>query len=283
MNRCYINPSVSFKRVEGFIRAVCQGSINEGDIVCYEIPAKSTDKSFKRDIFRYTMQCVYSGECLFPCAFNQESFVPSEKKVFFDYVFRTAYKREISEKLALSLYSHNRTNPPFLFKTLGIFQDFEDASNCLRVSYDNGETFLVASTNVQDGDTLGTSLKPIKVPNLDQELDSATTMKFMSDIDLSDIDKFTKALSYRGEALLVRPEGRVVHVNKSFDPGLDKRLVKYQIDREMGISDFYVDLDRLNQPEANSDLTMPKVEELYNILNNEFECKHKINVDQFCK
>ena len=273
MNRCYINPSVRFKRVQGSIRAVCEGPINEGDIVCYEIPAKSTDQSFKRDIFRYTMQCVYSGECLFPCAFNQ-NLTLSEKKVFFDYVFGTAYKREISEKLALSLYSHNRTNPPFLFKTLGIFQDFQDASNCLRVSYDNGETFLVASTNTQDGDTLGTSLKPMKVPNLDQELDSATTMKFMSDVDISDVDKFTNALSYRRKALVVRPEGRVVHVNKSFDPGLDKRLTKYQIDRQMGISDFYVGLDRLNQPEGNTDLPMQEMEQLYNKLNDEFESKN---------
>lgn len=271
MIRCYINSSVKFKRVEGFVRAVCEGTISEGDIVCYEIPAKSTDQSFKRDIFRYTMQCVYSGESLFPCAFNQENHIPDERKVFFDYVFRTKYKREISEKLALALYAHNRTNPPFLFKTLGIFQDLSNI-NCLRVSYDNGETFLVASSNLQVGDILRTSLKPMKVPSLEQELDSATTMKFMSDVDLSDVDKFTNALSYRRKAEVVRPEGRVVHVNKSFDPDLDKRLAKYQIDRKMGISDFYVKLDRLNQ-ESDEDRgdTMLEMEEMYNKLNEEFE------------
>lgn len=271
MSRCYINPSVKFKRVEGFVRAVCQETINKGDIVCYEIPAKSTDLSFKRDIFRYTMQCVYSGEVLFPCAFNQDNHIPDERKVFFDYVFRTKYKREISEKLALGLYANNRTNPPFLFKTLGIFQDVSN-SNCLRVSYDNGETFLVASSNLQVGDILRTSLKPTKVPSLEQELDSATTMKFMSDVDLSDVDKFTNALSYRGKAGVVRPEGRVVHVNKSFDPDLDKRLAKYQIDRKMGISDFYVKLDRLNQAsEEDPSDTMLEMEEMYNKLNEEFE------------
>ena len=272
MNRCYVNSSVKFKRVEGFVRAVCEGTISEGDIVCYEIPAKSTDQSFKRDIFRYTMQCVYSGESLFPCAFNQENGIPDERKVFFDYVFRTKYKREISEKLALALYAHNRTNLPFLFKTLGIFQSGISGINCLRVSYDNGETFLVASSNLQVGDILRTSLKSLKVPSHGQELDSATTMKFLSDVDLSDVDKFTNALSYRGKAEVVRPEGRVVHVNKSFDPDLNKRLAKYRIDRKMGISDFYVKLNRLNREgRGDNNDTLLEMEELYNSLNEEFE------------
>ena len=273
MNRCYLNPSVKFKRVEGLVRAVCEGTVSEGDIVCYEIPAKSTDQSFKRDIFRYTMQCVYSGESLFPCAFNQEVYIPDKNKVFFDYVFRTEYKREISEKLALALYAHNRTNPPFLFKTLGIFQSGSSGINCLRVSYDNGETFLVASSNLQVGDILRTSLKSFKVPSKEQEFDSATAMEFVSDVDLSDVDKFTNALSSRGKAEDVRPEGRVVHVNKSFDPDLDKRLAKYQIDREMGISEFYVQLGRLNR-EGRGDHsldTIVEMEELYNVLNEEFE------------
>ncbi|CAM9577809.1 unnamed protein product [Ectocarpus sp. 6 AP-2014] len=117
MNRCFLHPDLKFKRKDDLIRPICQSEIKEGETVAYEIPVKSTDKSFKLDIFRYTMQCVYSGECLFPCAFNQEP--PADDiKVFFDYLFRTTYRRGVSEKVALALYAHNRDKRRFLYKTI---------------------------------------------------------------------------------------------------------------------------------------------------------------------
>ncbi len=275
-NRCYVNSSVKFRRLpeDGLVHAVCDGPVEEGEIVCYEIPVRSTGKNTKIDTLRYTMQCVYGGEFLFPCAFNQEA--PSEDvKVFFDYVFRTEYKRGISEKLALALYTHNRTNQPFIFKTLGIFQDkCAEIPTCLRISYDNGETFLVASRRLEGGEILTASPSSLKIPTLKQELDFATTMRFMSDVDLSQFSKFSKALSYRDKAALVRPKGRVDHVNSNLDPDLDKRLAKYLIDREMGISDFYVSLDRLSkkkQSDDDLDTDMAEMEELYEKLNKEFE------------
>lgn len=253
MNRStmtYVNPGVKFKRMEddGLIHAVCDKVVDEGDVVCYEIPVKSTGKSFKVDTLRYTMQCVYGGECLFPCAFNQEA--PSEEvKVFFDYAFRTRHRREVSEKLALALYTHNKTNTPFLFKTLGVFQQklVQKPTTCVRVSYDNGETFLVASRRLAKGEILNTSQFSVKIPTLKQESDFATTMKFVSGVDVAGMANFTKALSYRDKAALVRPKGGVVHVSHTFDPNLEKRLAKYCIDRDMGISDFYVNLDRLRE------------------------------------
>ena len=271
MNRSYIHPCLKFKRHadDGLIHPICQQPIAEGDIVCYETPVESTGRSFKLDIFRYTMQCVYSGESLFPCAFNQE---PPEDdiKVFFDYVFRTTYRRSVSEKLALALYAHNRDNPPFLYKTLGIFAKSTD-SNCARVSYQNGESFLAATKHIATGEVLKVSANTIIVPTLKEDGDYATTLRLMASIDVSNSHLLTKALCYRAKASVVRPKGSVVHVNSALDPDLDKRMAKYTMDRDLGITEFYTGLGRLDKKPEQDD--MLEVEELYNKLNDAFEAE----------
>jgi len=271
MNKVYIHPNLKFKRHanDGLIHPICQQPIAEGETVCFEIPVKSTGKNFKMDIFRYTMQCVYSGECLFPCAFNQEP--PEDKiKVFFDYVFRTTYRRSVSEKLALALYAHNRTNAPFLYKTLGIFGKGAD-SNCLRVAYQNGESFLVATKDVVTGQKLTVSTETITVPTREEDNDFATTLRLMADVDVSNAHLFTKALTYRDRAAVVRPKGCVVHVNSKLDPDLDKRLAKYTMDRDLGITEFYTSLGRLDKKTGEDDNDMLEIEALYNKLNDAFE------------
>ncbi|AAK14462.1 unnamed protein product [Ectocarpus sp. 4 AP-2014] len=275
MNKCFLHPNLQFKRMDnGLIHPVCQSSIKAGETVAYEIPAKSTDQSFKLDIFRYTMQCVYSGECLFPCAFNQEA--PSDDiKVFFDYVFRTTYRRGLSEKVALALYAHNRSNAPFLYKTIGVFGQSEEA-NCLRVCYENGETFLAATRDVEIGETLMVAPGAVTVPSQKEEADFSNTLRLMTNINLEDAPLFAKALAYREKAMLVRPDARVVHVNSKFDPGLDKRVAKYTMDRELGITDFHVGVGRLDKKYRENEAKegLLDLEELYDKLNDEFEAEN---------
>lgn len=285
MDRCFISPSVKFKRIDGLIHATCDVAIKEGDIVCYEIPAKSTGTSLKLDILRYTMQCVYSGESLFPCAFNQEA-PGDDVKVFFDYVFRTKYKREVSEKLALSLYAKNQypknyTESKFVFKTLGIFDKSED-SNCRGVSYENGETFLAASKDIAINEVLTTTKNSITVPSFKEEKDFELTLRLMSKLDISNINEFTKALSYREKAALVRPDSkfRVVVINSGFDAGLEKRMAKYKMDREMGIATFHAGVERLSKKATrlakknDEPEDMGELEEMFNRLSDAFESRN---------
>ena len=274
MNRCFLHPDLQFKRTDdGLIRPVCQRSIKAGETVAYEIPARSTAQSFKLDIFRYTMQCVYSGECLFPCAFNQEA--PADDiRVFFDYVFRTTYRRDLSEKVALALYAHNRSNAPFLYKTIGVFGQSEEDANCLRVCYENGETFLAAAKDVDIGETLVVAPGAVTVPSQKEEADFSNTLRLMTNIDLGDAALFAKALSYREKASLVRPDASVVRVNSKLDPDLDRRVAKYTMDRELGITDFHVGVGRLDKKyreKEAKDSSLLDLEELYDKLNNEFE------------
>ena len=62
------------------------------------------------------MQCVYSGEYLFPCAFNQEA-PEDDIKVFFDYVFRTttgeAYSRSLRSRSTLTTETTHRSSTKF--------------------------------------------------------------------------------------------------------------------------------------------------------------------------
>lgn len=274
MDRCFLHPDLQFKRTDdGLIRPVCQRSIKAGETVAYEIPARSTAQSFKLDIFRYTMQCVYSGECLFPCAFNQEA--PADDiRVFFDYVFRTTYRRDLSEKVALALYAHNRSNAPFLYKTIGVFGQSEEDANCLRVCYENGETFLAAAKDVDIGETLVVAPGAVTVPSQKEEADFSNTLRLMTNIDLGDAALFAKALSYREKASLVRPDASVVRVNSKLDPDLDRRVAKYTMDRELGITDFHVGVGRLDKKyreKEAKDSSLLDLEELYDKLNNEFE------------
>ena len=274
MDRCFLHPDLQFKRTDdGLIRPVCQRSIKAGETVAYEIPARSTAQSFKLDIFRYTMQCVYSGECLFPCAFNQEA--PADDiRVFFDYVFRTTYRRDLSEKVALALYAHNRSNAPFMYKTIGVFGQSEEDANCLRVCYENGETFLAAAKDVDIGETLVVAPGAVTVPSQKEEADFSNTLRLMTNIDLGDAALFAKALSYREKASLVRPDASVVRVNSKLDPDLDRRVAKYTMDRELGITDFHVGVGRLDKKyreKEAKDSSLLDLEELYDKLNNEFE------------
>lgn len=273
MNRSYIHPTCSLKfrrhADDGLILPICQKPIAEGDIVCYETPVKSTGKSFKLDIFRYTMQCVYSGESLFPCAFNQEP--PEDSiKAFFDYVFRTTYRRAASEKLALALYGHNRNKPPFLYKTLGVFGKSAD-SNCLRVSHENGKSFLAAAKDIAIGEVLSVRADTITVPTLKEDGDYATTLRLMASIDVFNSHLFTKALSYHAKAAVVRPKGLVVHVTSALDPNLDKRMAKYTMDRDLGITEFHTGLGRLDKKSGEDDSL--ELDELYNKLSDAFEAE----------
>lgn len=273
----FISKKVKFKRHDDdLIHPTCDVAVEAGEVVCYEIPAKSTGTSLKLDILRYTMQCVYGGECLFPCAFNQKA--PNDDvKVFFDYVFRTKYRREVSEKLALALYEKNQSR--FIFKTLGIFEKRSDF-NCRVVDYENGETFLVAAKDIAEGEVLTASQGTMTVPDLEEEKDFETTLRLMSKLDLSDCGVFTEALSYREKAKAVRPEGRVVVINSNFDPDLDKRMAKYKMDKELGIATFHAGVERLSKRAAEvrkkdmeskpEDLER-ELEEVYNRLYGDFE------------
>lgn len=274
MNRQFLHPCIKFKRRDGLIHPICQSTIKEGDTLCYEIPAKSTATNFKLDIFRYTMQCVYSGESLFPCAFNQEA--PADNiKIFFDYVFRTTYRRSVSEKLALALYDQNRNNAPFLYKTLGIFGGSDDA-NCLRVCYENGESFLSARRNIAIDEVLTVLPDTITVPTQEEETDFSNTLRMMTNVELENAPIFTEALSYREKAAFVRPDGCVVIVNSKFDPDLDKRVAKYTMDKELGITGFHVDMKhfvkKYSEKETKKDLL--DLDELYNKLNDKFEAEN---------
>lgn len=208
------------------------------------------------DIFRYTMQCVYRGESLFPCAFNQEP-PADDVKVFFDYVFRTKFRRSVSERLALALYA--QCDAPFLFKSLGIFETSDDY-NCIRVSHLNGETFLAASRDISEGEVVNMSRR-ITIPKIEQDGDPSITLRLMNDVDISNAHLFREALECRRKAMLVRPEGGVVEVNSKLDPDLDARITKYAVDRAMGITDFHVGMNRLRKESGETDSM--ELEEMY--------------------
>lgn len=266
----YTNPDLTYERHsdDGLVHAVCKRPIDEGSIICYEIPARGTSTNFKLDVLRYTMQCVYSGECLFPCAFNQEP--PDDMaKVFFDYAFQTEFRRRATEKLALALYAHNKVNTPFLFKTLGVFTAPDHQPNCLRVAFPNGETFLVAERSIDPGEILAMSPRSITIPTQETPDNPSATLDLLCNIDLCDAHAFTKALSYRTSARQVRPAGRVCSVNSQLDPGLEKRLAKYKIDREMGIADFHVSMNRLGRAKSEADSL--NVSDLFDTLYEKFD------------
>lgn len=297
-NGCFVNRSVKFKRQskDGLVHAICGDvEIKQGDIVCYEIPAKSTGASLRLDILRYTMECVYEREeTLFPCAFNQDA--PStDVKVFFDYVFSNAkYRREVSDRLALALYSQHRTqaeqheqnNTVYIFKTLGIFDKCK-YYNCDSVSYENGETFLVASKDIGIGDILTRTKSSVTIPSLEQERCQGKglelfdlTLRLMSKFSVRDVHVFTKALSHRDNAELVRPAGSVFVIRSDLDPDLENRMAKYKMDREMGIATFHAGVERLSKKATDlsqkeksikKDEHLEELEEIYKRYNDAFE------------
>lgn len=180
-------------------------------------------------------------------------------------------RRGVFEKLALALYAHNRNNAPFLYKILGSFRESDEA-NCLRVFYENGECFLAAIRNIAIGEVLTVSPDAITAPTFEEEAEFSNTLRLMAKIEFENAPVFTKALSFREKAAVVRPDGIDVIFSSKFDPELNKRVAKYTMDREMGITNFHVGLKRLND-EFNQKRVKDlfDLEELYAKLNEEFE------------
>ncbi len=140
---------VSFKRRGGHIVPVCRAPVRvdrDGDrdgvgaVVFFEAPAR-TAGHFTTSVVRFTMQCVYSGEIVFPCCFNTDINERTKKnlalKVFFDQVFdKSTFRRNVTDRLATALM--DQCEEPFLFKALGAFPRHETDFNCLRVSFLTG-------------------------------------------------------------------------------------------------------------------------------------------------
>ena len=223
--------SVSFKRIpDGTIRPVCNEDIKKGTVVFYELPVKSTGE-FQIDILRYTMMCVYSGQLLFPCTFNHNT-PTNEFKVFFDYAFKTKFRRDISEKLAVSLLKQN--TPPYIFKSVGVFA-VGHIFNCQRISLSIGDTFLVTTNDIMKGDVL-TSSVPILVPSIDSS--ESQILELIHTIDASRMLEFNFGMKHREIAQKYRPSGEIECVSKLVDPELENRLEKYRLDSYMGMTDF---------------------------------------------
>ena len=266
----YTDPRVSFRRVKGLIEPTCTQKIKNGTVVFYEVPAKSKDH-FTVDVIRYTMQCVYSGEILFPCSFNtditEKSVKNTRSKVFFDQVFDKTFRRNVTDRLATALM--DKCKKPFLFKALGAFSE-SDRFNCLKVSFMNGETYLIAARDIVKGQVLVSSEKDIKVPILNatfqEQLDA------MNRTLAEDIGWFNMALPSREDAMKVRPEGSVYEITHAMDKGLAERIRNYEMEREMGFTDIrerIIDMDSEGAEEENDAETLRLMEEKYNELMEE--------------
>ncbi|CAM9211556.1 unnamed protein product [Pylaiella littoralis] len=267
----YSHPAIKFVRVGETIQPVCTSStpVPKDTVLFYEIPAKSksTGGDFRLDVIRYTMQCIYAGESLFPSAFNQEINRGDDEsigwRVFFDYAFHTSYKRRVADKLALALLS--QSTEPYLFKAMGIFQVDPDGYNCHRVSFVNGESFLVASRQICDSEIIKLSGGNCVVPGLQEDEDGFKCMAAMNDVALEDIQMFRAALGCRGRAAHVRPDGRVRGVNGALDPGLEGRIRKYAREKRLGLTDIHEGVHRLSANEQEQDC-VSKMEEMFELL-----------------
>lgn len=264
----YTDPNVSFRRVNDRVEPVCRSKIKKGTVVFYEVPAKSTNH-FTVDVIRYTMQCVYSGEALFPCSFNtdikEKSLKNTRSKVFFDQVFANNFRRNVTDRLATALMDCN--DNPFLFKALGAFTR-SDEFNCLRVSFLNGETYLVTTTDLEEGDVLVVSSKNIVVPIPNATFEKQ--MEAMNQTLAEDISWFSMALPTREEALDLRPDAQVRVVNGDLDSGLEERIRKYAVEREMGFTDIRERIVDMRSDESTDDTEMlQKMEDKYNELMEE--------------
>lgn len=255
----FSHDSVSFKRIsDGNIRPVCNEDIKKGTVVFYELPVKSTGE-FQIDIIRYTMRCVYSGQLLFPCTFNNNT--PSnEFKVFFDYAFKTKFRRNTSEKLAVSLLKHN--TPPYIFKSVGVF-GLDAIFNCQRISLPMGDTFLVTTTDLIKGDVL-TSSRPILVPSICSS--ESQILELIHTIDASRMCEFNFGMEHREIAQKYRPVGKIECVSKSIDQELESRLEKYRLDSYMGMADFKEKYKDLMEGDGKHKDDMDLLEETFNDL-----------------
>lgn len=222
------------------------------------------------DIIRYTMQCVYSGEILFPCSFNTDITKSSKKntslKVFFDRVFNKSFRRNVTDRLATAFMDTCKS--PFLFKALGGFCESGDF-NCLKVSFLNGETFLVTTNDVKEGEVLVSSPMDIKVPLPTDDFERQFEAIDQTLVD--DIQWYNMALGSRGDALQVRPDCRVRVVNADIDKKLEDVIKKYGIEREMGFTDIQeriVEMEK-EEPEEDEEGMLKMMEDKYNELMGE--------------
>lgn len=235
----YISKEVSFRRMDGRIEPVCVSEIPKGTVVFYEVPVKSEDH-FTVDIVQYTMQCVYTGEILFPCAFNTDisskSLKNTRSKVFFDQVFEKKFRRNLTDRLATAFMDTCRK--PYLFKALGAFSESEESKefNCLRVSFPNGESFLVTVRDLEVSEVLVRSSKNIKIPDPDSGF--RQQFEVMNLTLAEDIGLFSTAVASAKEALEVRPNVDVRVVKHAMDPGLYEKIRKYDVERQMGFTDI---------------------------------------------
>jgi len=267
----YNDKNVSFRRIKERIEPTVKSTIDKGTVVFYEVPVRS-ENHFTVDVIRFTMQCVYSGEILFPCSFNTDITKKSKKntglKVFFDQVFNNTFRRNVTDRLATAFMDTCKN--PFLFKALGGFSESGDF-NCLRVSFLNGETFLVTTRDVKEGEVLVSSPMDIKVPHINDDLE--TQFEAIDQTLVEDIEWYNLALESREYALKVRPDANVRVVSGDIDKDLEERIKKYGIEREMGftgIRERIIEMETEDQGESNEDENMLEMmEEKYNELMGE--------------
>ena len=265
----YTDKNVSFRRIKERIEPTVKSLVRKGTIVFYEVPVKS-DNHFTVDIIRYTMQCVYSGEILFPCSFNTDITKSSKKntslKVFFDRVFNKSFRRNVTDRLATAFMDTCKS--PFLFKALGGFCESGDF-NCLKVSFLNGETFLVTTKDVKEGEVLVSSPMDIKVPLPTDDFERQFEAIDQTLVD--DIQWYNMALGSRGDALQVRPDCRVRVVNADIDKKLEDVIKKYGIEREMGFTDIQERIVEMEKegPEEDEEGMLKMMEDKYNELMGE--------------
>lgn len=231
----YSHPDVSFKRVEGNIEPVCRSRVPKGTVVFYEIPARSTTH-LTVDIVRYTMQCVRSGEVLFPCAFNTDVEGRTQEnvtsKVFFDYVFTNEYKRKVMDTLALSFMK--KCKFPFIYKALGVFSEATGVdSNCQQVTFVNGETFVYTTGDAEEGSPLRKSPGCITAPHPGDSNDKKFEALFR--VKMSDADTLSVAMELTPSALKIRPDGEVYDIPTGIYPGVEEKIRKYGVERKAGL------------------------------------------------
>lgn len=230
----YSHPDTSFKRLDGKIEPVCRSGIPKGTVVFYEIPARSTTH-LTVDIVRYTMQCVCSGDMLFPCAFNTDVDEKSQEnttsRVFFDYVFTHPYKRKAMDTIALSLLK--KCKFPFIYRALGAFAESDSDSNCQQVTFINGETFVYTTRDVEEGSPLRKPPGCITTPHPDDSNDRKFEALFR--VSMADAETLSVAMGMTPSALGVRPEGEVCDVPTDMYPDVEERIRKYGVQRRAGL------------------------------------------------
>jgi hypothetical protein len=247
----YSAPSVAFRRHGERIEPTSKSGFGGGSVVFYEIPVRSVNH-FTVDIISYTMRCVYSGEVLFPCSFNTDiedgTEMSVKSKVFFDAVFTNGFRRETTDRLALSLM--NTCEPPFIYKALGAFSKDDSNPNCVRGAFLNGETFVVTTRDVKEGEVLRCSPVVIVTPHPDDTRERQ--WEALSRVRVEDSGLLSIVLEARHKSLSVRPEGEVVQVTNTMDPGLEEKIRRYGISRKMGFLDVREEVVRAKHGKKNN-------------------------------